>query len=232
MDLVFGVAKTVAGVALDATETIAGTAVAGVAVDATKSIAGTALKGTGKVASGILGEDVVETVADMVETVGNITTTVGGQIFDALVDETCDDQVKEVIAFVAKMFEKTKVKTKMLKARQVGKPLTLILALMCRLHHHKKNQRIQQECCEDAKLSFDAFTDAKSIAQWAIDIYRATWNPSQIKEKMKLGPDDDILMQFCKDDDSVNDRVYTPKFIIFTHPQTRSIVLAIRGTNE
>mgnify|MGYP001232050747 FL=1 len=195
---VFGVAKTVAGAAVDA---------------------------TGTIASAVLGEDTVEIV-------GNIGATIGGQIFDALVEETCDDQVKEVIAFVAKMFEKTKLKTKMLKAKQVGKPLTLILALMCRLHHHKKNQRIQQECCEGAKLSLDEFEDAKSIAQWAIDIYRATWNPSQIKAKMKLGPEDEILMQFCQDDDSVNDRVYTPKFVIFTHAQTRSIVLAIRGTNE
>ena len=206
---VFGVAKTVTGAALDATGTIATTAI----------------KGTGKVASVILGEDTVETV-------GNISAIISGQIFDVLVEETCDDQVKEVIAFVAKMFEKTKLKTKMLKARQVGKPLTLILALMCRLHHHKKNQRIQQECCEGAKLSLDEFEDAKSIAQWAIDIYRATWNPSQIKARLKLGPEDEILMQFCQDDDSVNDRVYTPKFVIFTHAQTRSIVLAIRGTNE
>ena len=206
---VFGVAKTVTGAALDATGTIATTAI----------------KGTGKVASVILGEETVETV-------GNISAIISGQIFDVLVEETCDDQVKEVIAFVAKMFEKTKLKTKMLKARQVGKPLTLILALMCRLHHHKKNQRIQQECCEGAKLSLDEFEDAKSIAQWAIDIYRATWNPSQIKARLKLGPEDEILMQFCQDDDSVNDRVYTPKFVIFTHAQTRSIVLAIRGTNE
>ena len=204
---VFGVAKTVTGAALNATGTIATTAI----------------KGTGKVASVILGEDTVETV-------GNISATISGQIFDALVEETCDDQVKEMIAFVATMLEKTKLKE--LKARQVGKPMTLILALMSRLHQHIKNQRIQQECCEEAKLSLDAFEDAKSIAQWAIDIYRATWNPSQIKAKMKLGPEDEILMQFCQDDDSVNDRVYTPKFVIFTHAQTRSIVLAIRGTNE
>ena len=204
---VFGVAKTVAGSALDATGTIATTA----------------FKGTGKVASVILGEDTVETV-------GNISATISGQIFDALVEETCDDQVKEMIAFVATMLEKTKLKE--MKARQVGKPMTLILALMCRLHQHIKNQRIQQECCEEAKLSLDEFEDTKSIAQWAIDIYRAIWNPSQIKSKMKLGPEDEILMQFCQDDDSVNDRVYTPKFVIFTHAQTRSIVLAIRGTNE
>ena len=204
---VFGVAKTVAGAALDATGTIATTAI----------------KGTGKVANVILGEDTVETV-------GNIGATISGQIFDALVEETCDDQVKEMIAFVATMLEKTKLKE--MKARQVGKPMTLILALMCRLHQHIKNQRIQQECCEEAKLSLDEFEDAKSIAQWAIDIYRATWNPSQIKARLKLGPEDEILMQFCQDDDSVNDRVYTPKFVIFTHAQTRSIVLAIRGTNE
>ena len=204
---VFGVAKTVAGAALDTTGTIATTAI----------------KGTGKVASVILGEDTVETV-------GNISATISGQIFDALVEDTCDDQVKEMIAFVATMLEKTKLKE--LKARQVGKPMTLILALMCRLHQHIKNQRIQQECCEGAKLSLDEFEDAKSIAQWAIDIYRATWNPSQIKARLKLGPEDEILMQFCQDDDSVNDRVYTPKYVIFTHAQTRSIVLAIRGTNE
>ena len=204
---VFGVAKTVAGAALDATGTIATTA----------------FKGTGKVASVILGEDTVETV-------GNISATISGQIFDALVEETCDDQVKEMIAFIATMLEKTKLKE--LKARQVGKPMTLILALMSRLHQHIKNQRIQQECCEEAKLSLDEFEDAKSIAQWAIDIYRATWNPSQIKARLKLGPEDEILMQFCQDDDSVNDRVYTPKYVIFTHAQTRSIVLAIRGTNE
>ena len=204
---VFGVAKTVAGSALDATGTIATTA----------------FKGTGKVASVILGEDTVETV-------GNISATISGQIFDALVEDTCDDQVKEMIAFVATMLEKTKLKE--LKARQVGKPMTLILALMSRLHQHIKNQRIQQECGEEAKLSLDEFEDTKSIAQWAIDIYRAIWNPSQIKAKMKLGPEDEILMQFCQDDDSVNDRVYTPKYVIFTHAQTRSIVLAIRGTNE
>ena len=204
---VFGVAKTVAGAALDATGTIATTA----------------FKGSGKVASVILGEDTVETV-------GNISATISGQIFDALVEETCDDQVKEMIAFVATMLEKTKLKE--LKARQVGKPMTLILALMSRLHQHIKNQRIQQECCEEAKLSLDEFEDTKSIAQWAIDIYRATWNPSQIKARLKLGPEDEILMQFCQDDDSVNDRVYAPKFVIFTHAQTRSIVLAIRGTNE
>ena len=188
-----------------------------------KTVAGAAVDVTGTIASAVLGEDTVETV-------GNIGATISGQIFDALVEETCDDQVKEMIAFVATMLEKTKLKE--LKARQVGKPMTLILALMSRLHQHIMNQRIQQECCEDAKLSLDEFEDAKSIAQWAIDIYRATWNPSQIKAKMKLGPEDEILMQFCQDDDSVNDRVYTPKFVIFTHAQTRSIVLAIRGTNE
>ena len=190
-----------------------------------KTVAGAAVDVTGTIASAVLGEDTVEIV-------GNIGATIGGQIFDALVEETCDDQVKAVIAFVAKMFEKTKLKTKMLKARQVGKPLTLILALMSRLHQHIMNQRIQQECCEEAKLSLDEFEDTKSIAQWAIDVYRATWNPSQIKARLKLGPEDEILMQFCQDDDSVNDRVYTPKYVIFTHEQTRSIVLAIRGTNE
>ena len=63
-------------------------------------------------------------------------------------------------------------------------------------------------------------------------MYNAITKPFEHQRKMKLGPQDEILMQFCQDDDSVNDRVYTPKFVIFTHAQTRSIVLAIRGTNE
>ena len=91
---------------------------------------------------------------------------------------------------------------------------------------------IQQECCVVAKFTTDEFEETKRIAQWAIDVYCATWNPSQIRSSMNLEDQDEILMQFCQDDDSVNDRDYVPKFIIFTDTRSKSIVLAIRGTCE
>ena len=196
--------------------------------EAGKLVAKTTYKGAGLVAGTVLDEGTIETIDKKVKKV----ITVGRQLNDALVGETCDDQVKAAIAFCEKLIQKTRLEDKILKAREVGKPLTLILALMCRLSHHTKKIRVQEECCEPANLTMEEFSDAKTIALWAINVYKATWNPDKIHAKMKFHPDVEILMTFFKDDDSVNDRHYAPKFMIFVHTETKSIVLAIRGTNE
>ena len=169
---------------------------------------------------------------NIVQTGCNIGTTITGQIFDALVSSTCDDQVKEALEFLEKALDKTALEEKIRKALSNGKPFSLLLALTCRLHHYKKNQMIQQECSEVAKFTADEFKEVKRIAEWSFDMYLASWNPSQIRSSMNLEDQDEILMQFCQDDDSVNDRDYVPKFIIFTDTRSKSIVLAIRGTCE
>ena len=174
----------------------------------------------------------LEAAKNVAQTGFNICTTITSQVFDALVSSTCDDQVKEALTFFKKVLGKTALKEKIWKAWSYGKPFSLLLALTCRLHHYKVDQRIQQECSEIAKFTAAEFEEVKRIAQWAIDAYLATWNPSQIRSSMNLEDQDEILMRFCQDDDSVNDRDYIAKFIIFTDWRSKSIVLAIRGTCE
>ena len=188
----------------------------------------TAYKGARMAAGAVLDESTVETIDKRVKQV----VTVKRQLDDALVEETCDDQVKKVIAFGEHLIQKFQLQEKIYRAREAGKPLPMLLALMCRLHHHTKKLIVQEECCEPANLTLEEFSDAKTIALWAINVYKAIWNPDQIHTKMNLDPDVEILKFFNKDDDSVNDRHYVPKHILFVHSETESIVLAIRGTNE
>ena len=81
----------------------------------------------------------------------------------------------------------------------------------------------------------EEFEDAKRIAKYAINIYKASWGSSEKKFRrvLQIQNDDEILLNnFLKEDIQENDRIYVPRYMIFTEKSTQSIVFAIRGTNK
>ena len=83
------------------------------------------------------------------------------------------------------------------------------------------------------QMSINEFEDAKRMAQFAINVYPSSWSllgdphdTTKVAQKMGLTDQDQVLFTWF--DNTVGDTC--PNFIIFTDEQSKSIVLAIRGT--
>ena len=85
----------------------------------------------------------------------------------------------------------------------------------------------------EVQMSINEFEDAKRMAQFAINVYSASWswlgdpqNVQVVAQKMGMTDQDEVLFTWF--DNTVGDTC--PNFIIFTDEKSKSIVLAIRGT--
>ena len=91
------------------------------------------------------GAKMFKSVGDTLESSAKVVGTIGEQVWDAIFQDTCDDQVKEAISFVLLLFKTMDVHRKTFNAWSIGKPVSLVLAMMMRLHHYTLQKRLYEQ---------------------------------------------------------------------------------------
>ena len=149
----------------------------------------------------------------------------GQDIWQQVQDKFIDEHVKEALDFIVsicdrlKQFDMPDIEYKI--------PRFILLFLVKRSQEFTIEKRRNE--CQSADLNRDIFEEDKKMGQFALNVYAASWAwKSDHKDaaiKMGLKESDKVLKTWFTDQDG-----FCPKFMIFTDHDSRSIVLAIRGT--
>ena len=140
-------------------------------------------------------------------------------------DAIFDDQIKETFNLINSILER--VKQFDLPETDYKIPRLVLLALLKKVQEFEQNEAIDHPY----KMNRIEFEDCKTIGQYALNVYAASWSwmrdPQDAALKMGLDDKDEILFTWFQDQDGDD---HCPKFMIFTDHDSKSIILAIRGT--
>ena len=140
-----------------------------------------------------------------------------------------DQNIKEALDFISAIMEKLKQFD--MPDVEYKIPRIVLLALIKRTQEYAHDKESGNNANNVIKMSPTDFEDCKRIGQFALNVYSASWawnnEAKDVATKMGLSSNDEILFTWFADKEG---QKHCPKFMLFVEKETKSIVLAIRGT--
>lgn len=142
-------------------------------------------------------------------------------------DSLFDERMKEALDFITDILENLKAFDA--PDLEYTAPRFILLALV------KKAQEVRDQKEDGSsslafKMHKAQFEEAKRMGQFALNVYDASWIADKAGVAKKMDLDGEQYVIFTWFEDRVGDDDHCPKFMIFVDDQTKSVVLAIRGT--
>lgn len=164
-------------------------------------------------------------INDIKQKVDEISAEAWTNIHESILDDKTKEAFDVILSILDRLkeFDMPEIAYKL--------PIPLLLALTRRIQEHEST--INNDKMTEVQMSINEFEDAKRMAQFALNVYPSSWSwlgdpqdTTKVAQKMGLTDQDQVLFTWF--DNTVGDTC--PNFIIFTDEQSKSIVLAIRGT--